>query len=105
MRIGQIASQASVNIQTTPTCYERRGTVAVTQSRIIRISRLRAGRGRSRPIHQARPGTAGLTLHEIAELLALRVRVDRACAEVEARGESAPALTRNSPSCTGSEMP
>jgi Hg(II)-responsive transcriptional regulator len=87
MRIGQIASQASVNIQTLR-YYERRGLLPSP------------GRGSSgyrdyepdavdrvRFIKHAQ--ALGFTLHEIAELLALRVRSDRACARVEARGESA----------------
>lgn len=87
MRIGQIASRASVNIQTIR-YYERRGLLPSPNRRS-------SGYRDYEPdaIEQVRfikhAQALGFTLHEIAELLALRVRSDRTCARVEARAESA----------------
>ena len=87
MRIGQIASGASVNIQTIR-YYERRGLLLPPSRRSSGYRDYEPDAvDRVRFIKHAQ--ALGFTLREIAELLALRVRSDRACARVEARAESA----------------
>jgi Hg(II)-responsive transcriptional regulator len=87
MRIGQVAAQAAVNIQTLR-YYERRGLMPT-------VERRRSGYREYDPtaVDQVRfikhAQTLGFTLEEIGELLALRVGAGSACAQVEARAEAA----------------
>ena len=87
MRIGQIATGASVNIQTLR-YYERRGLLPAPTRRPSGYRDYQPDAvGRVRFIKHAQ--ALGFTLEEIAELLALRVPADRACARIEARAETA----------------
>lgn len=92
MRIGQVAAQAGVNIQTVR-YYERRGLLLPPErtasgyrefpDEVVR---------RLRFIKRAQE--LGFTLKEIAELLALRVRDGGACGEVRRRAVAKKALVR-----------
>jgi MerR family transcriptional regulator, copper efflux regulator len=82
MRIGQVAAQAAVNIQTLR-YYERRGLMPTTRRRSSGYRDYDAGAvHRVRFIKQAQ--ALGFTLDDIAELLA-----DTDCAHVQARAERA----------------
>lgn len=82
MRIGQLAAQAAVNVQTLR-YYERRGLVPATRRKASGYREYDADAvGRVRFIKHAQ--TLGFTLGDIAELLELR-----ACPEVQARAERA----------------
>jgi Hg(II)-responsive transcriptional regulator len=83
MMIGQLAERAGVNIETIR-YYERRGLLpepARTDSGYRRYERDAVARLR----FIKRAQGLGFTLHEVEELLALRVRHEGACGEVGQR--------------------
>ncbi|HWZ58676.1 MAG TPA: heavy metal-responsive transcriptional regulator [Gemmatimonadaceae bacterium] len=87
MRIGQVAAQAAVNIQTLR-YYERRGLMPAVERRESGYREYDpTAVDRVRFIKHAQ--ALGFTLDEIGDLLALRVSADTACAQVEARAELA----------------
>jgi DNA-binding transcriptional MerR regulator len=82
MRIGQVAAQAAVNVQTLR-YYERRGLMPATRRRASGYREYDpAAIGRVRFIKHAQ--ALGFSLDDIGELLA-----DTACAHVQARAEQA----------------
>jgi DNA-binding transcriptional MerR regulator len=82
MRIGQVAAQAAVNVQTLR-YYERRGLIPATRRQASGYREYDADAvGRVRFIKHAQ--AIGFTLDDIAELLE-----PRACPEVQARAERA----------------
>ncbi len=82
MRIGQVAAQAAVNVQTLR-YYERRGLIPVTRRQASGYREYDADAvGRVRFIKHAQ--ALGFTLGDIAELLE-----NTACPEVQARAEQA----------------
>jgi len=82
MRIGQLAAQASVNVQTLR-YYERRGLIPATRRQASGYREYDSDAvGRVRFIKHAQ--ALGFTLGDIAELLA-----NTACPEVQARAERA----------------
>lgn len=87
MRIGQAAAQAAVNVQTLR-YYERRGLVPAPDRRASGYREYGpAAVDRVRFIKHAQ--SLGFTLDEIADLLALRVSAETACAQVEAQAARA----------------
>lgn len=92
MRIGQLAAQAGVNIETVR-YYERRGLVPEP-------ARTTAGYRRYEPDAIARlrfikrAQQLGFTLHEIEELLTLRVRSAATCETVGTKTREKQALVR-----------
>ncbi len=87
MRIGQIAAQAAVNIQTLR-YYERRGLLPAPSRQPSGYRDYQPDAvNRVRFIKHAQ--ALGFTLDEISQLLALRVTSERACARVESRAEAA----------------
>ncbi len=87
MRIGQVAAQAAVNVQTLR-YYERRGLMPATDRRSSGYREYEpAAVARVRFIKHAQ--ALGFTLDEISELLTLRVGSNSPCARVEASAERA----------------
>lgn len=83
MRIGELAEQAGVNVQTVR-YYERRGLLR-EPGRTASGYRTYRGESVKRLRFIKRAQDLGFSLEEIGELLELRVRHASACGEVEAK--------------------
>lgn len=86
LTIGQLAKEANVHVETVR-YYERRGLLAAAGRRSSGYRQYAADAvGRIRFIKRAQE--LGFSLHEIAELLSLRVEAQTACTEVKQRAEA-----------------
>ncbi|HXF64961.1 MAG TPA: MerR family DNA-binding protein [Caldilineaceae bacterium] len=86
LTIGQLAKEANVHVETVR-YYERRGLLAAAGRRSSGYRQYAADAvGRIRFIKRAQE--LGFSLHEIADLLSLRVEAQTACAEVKQRAEA-----------------
>ena len=93
MRIGEVATQARVNIQTLR-YYERRGLLLAPE-RLASGYRVYGPDAVRRVRFVKRAQELGFTLQEIGDLLTLRKDSAKACRAVEARARNAPARIEN----------